>query len=382
MNKPRVVLFTGNYVHIKDGVSLTLNRLVHHLERRGIESIVFGPDTDSYALEPAGRFFGVPSVPSPGRPEYRISLFLPEVLRHEIELFKPNIFHIATPDILGFRALRLSEKMGIPVLSSYHTHFPSYLKYYNLEFLEPSLWKYLHWFYGKCEKVVSPSSSMNEFLIRKGMDQSRMGLWSRGIDTELFTPEKRSPEYRRELGFKDDEIVVAFVSRLVWEKNLETFIQATDIAREKNKKLRVLVGGDGPVLEELQSRMPHAVCTGYKNPPELAKVYAAADIFFFPSETETFGNVTLEAMASGLPALVADAAGSNSLVIDGQTGYILPPYDAQGFADCILKLSQDYGLRKKLSGQARERALTFDWDSIMDGLIDDYSDIIKNSRFI
>ncbi len=381
MTKPRIALFTGNYVHIKDGVSLTLNRLVRHLERRGVESVVFGPGCPEYALEPAGRFVEVPSVPSPGRPEYRISLFFPEVLRHELELFKPDIIHIATPDILGFRALRLAVKQNIPVISSYHTHFPSYLKYYSLDFLEPLLWKYLLWFYNSCDRVVSPSESMNEFLERTGIPKEKLGIWTRGIDTSLFSPENRSNEFRRELGFKDDDIVVTFISRLVWEKNLDTFIEATDKARERNSRIKVLVGGDGPVMEEVRSRMPHAVFTGHRSGAELAKVYAAADIFFFPSETETFGNVTLEAMASGLPALVADAPGSKSLVIEGQTGYILPPNDAAGFAEKIVRLTEDDALRKNMSAEARNRANTFDWEKIMDDLVADYHQLAKAARY-
>ncbi|MCH8558817.1 MAG: glycosyltransferase family 1 protein [Balneolia bacterium] len=376
MARLRVAIFTGNYVHIKDGVSLTLNRLVRHLNSRDVETLVFGPGIKDKAIEPAGRFIEVPSVPPPGRPEYQVSLFLPEVHKLELEDFRPDIIHIATPDILGLIALNYARRHGIPVLSSYHTHFPSYLKYYNFGFLEPLLWKYLLWFYGHCKYVVSPSESMNAYLVRKGIPREKIGLWTRGIESDLFSPEKRDESYRAKLGFEKDDVVVSFISRLVWEKNLETFVKATDIARKKNAKVKVMVGGDGPVMDELKQLMPDAVFTGYQFGEDLAKVYAASDLFFFPSESETFGNVTLEAMSSGVPALVADAVGSKSLVIDGETGYILPPHDAEAFAVKILELAGDEEARRSMATNARKHALSYDWEAIMDGLINDYERVV------
>lgn len=376
MSRLRVAIFTGNYVHIKDGVSLTLNRLVHHLNKREVETLVFGPGIKEKAIEPAGRFIEVPSVPPPGRPEYQVSLFLPEVHKLELEDFRPDLIHIATPDILGLIALNYARKLSIPVLSSYHTHFPSYLKYYGLGFLEPLLWKYLLWFYGHCKYVVSPSESMNGYLVQKGIPREKIGLWTRGIESDLFSPEKRDESYRAKLGFKKDDVVVSFISRLVWEKNLETFVKATDIARKQNAKVKVMVGGDGPIMDELKQLMPDAVFTGYQFGEDLAKVYAASDLFFFPSESETFGNVTLEAMSSGVPALVADAVGSKSLVIDGETGYILPPHDAEAFAAKILELAGDGEARTTMARRARKHALSFDWEAIMDGLICDYERVV------
>ncbi len=381
MSRLRVAIFTGNYVHIKDGVSLTLNRLVRHLENSGVDVLVFGPGTKERAIEPAGRFIEVPSVPPPGRPEYRVSMFLPEVHRLDLEDFKPDVIHIATPDILGLIALKYARKHHIPVLSSYHTHFPSYLKYYGFGFLESLLWKYLLWFYDNCEKVVTPSESMNEFLIKKGISRSKIGLWTRGIESDLFTPENRDEAFRAELGFTKDDVVVSFISRLVWEKNLETFMKATNIARKKNPNIKVMVGGDGPIMDDLKAGMPDAVFTGYQFGRDLAKVYAATDIFFFPSESETFGNVTLEAMSSGVPALVADAMGSKSLVIDGETGYILPPQDAEAFAAKILELAEDEGKRSGMAAKARKHALTYDWQAIMDGLIEDYQKVVDYNRY-
>ncbi|MCH8486074.1 MAG: glycosyltransferase family 1 protein [Candidatus Cyclonatronum sp.] len=377
----KIALFTGNYVHIKDGVSLTLNRLVRYLtEERGFQVMVFGPDISSRAIEPAGTFVEVPSVPAPGRPEYRVSLFLPEVLRHEIELFRPDLIHIATPDFLGLAALRFALRNRIPVLSSYHTHFSSYLKYYGLDVLEGLLWKYLKWFYDRCDVVVSPSESMNEYLLRNGLDAKKVGLWSRGVETELFSPVRRSEAFREQQGFAKDDVVVSYISRLVWEKDPRTFIDAVEKAQAANPKIKVLVGGEGPAREQMAQELPGAVFTGFAFGEALAEIYASSDIFVFPSDTETFGNVTLEAMSSGVPALVANAVGSKSIVLHDKTGYILPVGDAGAFAEGILRLAADSALRADMSAQARERALTFGWSRVMEGLTETYEAVIADHR--
>lgn len=377
----KIALFTGNYVHIKDGVSLTLNRLVRYLtEARGFQVMVFGPDIKTRAINPAGTFVEVPSVPAPGRPEYRVSLFLPEVLRHDIEMFKPDIIHIATPDFLGLAALRFAIRHKIPVVSSYHTHFSSYLKYYGLEVLEGLLWKYLKWFYDRCDAVVSPSESMNEYLLRNGLDAAKVGLWSRGVETELFSPAKRSEAFREKHGFGKDDVVVSYISRLVWEKDPRTFIDAVKKAQQANPKIKAMVGGDGPAREQMEQELPGAVFTGFSYGEALAEIYASSDIFVFPSDTETFGNVTLEAMSSGVPALVADAVGSKSLVVNGETGYVLPIGDAAAFSEAVVRLAGHKELRLQMAVQARERALTFGWPRVMESLIGTYEAVLKEHR--
>ncbi|MFW6348636.1 MAG: glycosyltransferase family 4 protein [Cyclonatronaceae bacterium] len=377
----RVALFTGNFIHIKDGVSLTLNRLVETLLARGMQVLTFGPGIKPPALGPTGDFVEVPSVGAPGRPEYRISLFLPLALRVQLESFRPDIIHIATPDILGAAALRFALRHHIPVISSYHTHFPSYLKYYGLPFLEPLLWKYLFWFYGKCEKVVSPSESMNQFLIQKGMPAEKMGLWSRGIEADIYHPGQRDEAYRRALGFAPEDVVVSFISRLVWEKDLRTFIDSVRLAQQQEPRIKILIGGDGPIRRELENELPDAVFTGYKSGEALARVYAAGDIFCFPSDTETFGKVSLEAMACGLPAVVADAVGSRSLVKHEETGFHVPAQQPEAFARKLLLLARDQPLRRRMSQAAVQHARTYDWPRVMQDLIDAYYEVLARSSF-
>lgn len=370
MNELRIALFTGNYNHIKDGVSLTLNRLVGYLEENGVKVLVFGPSIKEPALKHNGTLVEVPSVAAPGREEYRISLFLPEVHKLELESFDPHLIHIATPDILGFAALRYALRHNIPLVASYHTHFQSYLEYYGVAFLEPLLMKYLKWFYSKCHSVFVPTESMIEVLQRHGFD-ANFRIWARGVDTSLFNPKKRDMEFRRGLGIGDDETVVCYVSRLAWEKGLRSLIDTGKLVLEKDKRVRVLIAGDGPAMAEMKNEFPEAIYTGFVFGEDLAKVYASSDVFFFPSITETFGNVVLEAMASGLPAVVADATGSKSLVVDGVTGLISDPRNPEDFANNILKIAGDAELRQKMAKNAHERAGMFEWNTILGQLLTD-----------
>ncbi|MDR9408924.1 MAG: glycosyltransferase, partial [Balneolaceae bacterium] len=251
----RVAIFTGNYNHIKDGVSITLNRLVDYLQKNEVEVLVFGPTVPDPAIDHVGRLVPIPSMKMPGRPEYRFTIWFPKKAKNVLEIFQPDLLHLATPDILGIKALLWAEKKGIPVVSSYHTHFSSYLKYYKLSAIESFFWNYLEWFYGKCRQVYVPSESMAEIL-KKNNIKTNLKLWERGIDRELFNPSKRDMEWRRKLGFKYEDIVITFVSRLVWEKNLKLF--STVVQRLKNKyaSVKAMVVGEGPARNEMMEMLP------------------------------------------------------------------------------------------------------------------------------
>lgn len=376
MSELRVAIFTGNYNHIRDGVSLTLNRLVAFLEEQNIPVIIFGPTSDEPALEHNGEFISVPSVPMPGRPEYRVSTSFPESARRRLHEFGPTLVHLATPDLLGFRALRWAQENKVQIVSSYHTHFTSYLKYYNLEMLELLGWKYLAWFYSQCKHVYVPTPSMAAKLNEQGIIHG-IRIWARGVHTDDFSPEKRDMEWRRSIGFDDHEKVVTFVSRLVWEKNLQTFV---DVIKKLDDTVRPMVVGDGPAMKELQGMLPEAHFTGFITGEELYKAYASSDIFLFPSETETFGNVTLEAMSSGLPCVVADATGSRSLVESGINGFLAPPRNTAEFARCIKKIAEDDGLRQKMGETARQKALAYSWHNVNTELLENYKEALGSTR--
>ncbi|HLT45677.1 MAG TPA: glycosyltransferase family 1 protein [Rubricoccaceae bacterium] len=369
----RIALFTGNYVHIRDGVSLTLNRLVRYLEAHGHEVLVFAPTVDDPALEPAGTLLPVPSVPAPGRPEYRLSVAFPKKARARLEAFDPDLVHVATPDYLGVRAVRWAQKRGVPAVASFHTHFASYLKYYHLGAIEPTLWAYGRWFYRHCAQVYVPSEAMAEVLRENGITTPTR-LWSRGIEAGRFAPAKRSAVWRAGHGFRAP--VVAFVSRLVWEKGLETFAEVVERLEREGVPHHSLIVGDGPAREALERRLTATVFTGHLEGEALATAYASSDVFLFPSETETFGNVTLEAMASGLPTVAADASGSRGLVRDGVTGFLCPPGDDAAFYDAVVGLVRNDRQRVRLGAAARREALTYDWGAIMDRLVGYYDEVL------
>lgn len=378
MSELRVALFTGNYNHIRDGVSLTLNRLVGFLEEKGIPVIVFGPTVDEPAFEHNGELVSVPSVRMPvsGRSEYRVTVGFPKEAKRRLNQFNPTLVHLATPDLLGFRAMRWAQANDVQIVSSYHTHFTSYLQYYNLEMLEQLGWKFLVWFYSQCKHVYVPSPSMADELNNHGIDKG-VRIWARGVYTDRFHPDKRDMDWRRSIGFEDDDKVVTFVSRLVWEKELQTYV---DVVKKLGGTIRPMIVGDGPARKELEQMLPKAHFTGFVTGKELHRAYASSDIFFFPSASETFGNVTLEAMSSGLPCVVADATGSRSLVEPGVNGYLAPPRDTEEFARCIKEISSDDNLRNKMGKAARQKALAYSWDKINQKLLDNYYEVLDESK--
>lgn len=369
----RIAIFTGNYNHIADGVSLTLNRLVDFLDKQGHEVVVFGPTVSNPPVQHKGEFCEVPSIPAIGRPEYRISIGLGAAAKDRLKTLQPDIVHIATPDLLGVIGLKYALNRKIPLVATYHTHFASYLKYYGYDVLESILWKYLSWFYSKCRQLYVPSESMKDVLADVGI-KSEMAIWERGIETDRFTPEKKSSEWRVENGFSEDEKIVLFVSRLVKEKGIDTIIETY---KRTSSKVSWCIVGEGPAMSEMKNNMPEAIFTGKLFGEELARAYASCDIFFFPSDTETFGNVTLEAMSSGLPCVVADATGSKSLVEMNENGFLVGSNDSINFAHWIELLAVEEKIRERMSVSSRKKAEHYDWNNILNKMVTYYGAIIN-----
>ena len=370
----RIALFTGAYNHIADGVSLTLNRLVDYLGHKGAEVRVYAPTTDRPALRHAGTLVPVRSIQAPGRPDYRVSLGLSGDAQRNLTEFRPSLFHIATPDFLGLSALRTARRTGTTVVASYHTHFASYLDYYRLGILEGGVWGYLRWFYNECRHVYVPTPSMLQVLEQHGIT-SDMRLWPRGVESDLFNPSRRSLAWRRAKGFEDEDVVVTFVSRLVAEKGLKVVEEVARGLASRKVPHKILIVGDGPEGPSLRSALPAAVFAGHLRGEDLATAYASSDIFLFPSETETFGNVTLEAMSSGLSAVVANATGSNALVTDGLNGYLVTPRDSAEFLDRVARLIENTELRGQMGAAARQAAEQYEWSRILDRIASYYEEL-------
>jgi len=373
----RVALITSSYNFIADGVALTLNRLVGYLEKHGVEVLVFAPVAQQPAFAHQGTLVPVPSLPLPGRPEYRLALGMAGYLKRQLLDFEPDIVHLAVPDLLGQAALALARTHNIPAVASYHTRYETYLRHYwYLAPLEGWLKRTLRSFYGQCREVYVPSDSVRDALLADGL-RDNFKPWPRGIDTERFAPDKRSAAWRARHGIGADELVVLHVSRLVREKRLDTLtkaLQATTVPH------RVVIVGDGPDRDYVQTELPQAVFTGFLDGDALATAYASSDIFVFPSDSESFGNVTLEAMASGLPCVCADATGSRSLVAAGETGFLAPADDADGFARHIATLAGDRTLRRRMGEAARARALGFSWEETLAKMLGYYRALLAGTR--
>lgn len=377
----RVALFSGNYNYVVDGPARALNRLVAHIERRGGKALVFAPAARRPAFKHAGEMVAVPSVALPGRRrEYRLALGLPKAARARLDAFRPTIVHVAAPDLLGLSALDYARAKNIPAVASFHTRFDTYPRYYGLKALEPQVTRYLRYFYARCARVYAPSDSMAAELRRDGIGAD-IRLWARGVDQALFNPGRRDMGWRRAQGFGDDDVVVAFVGRLVLEKGIDAFAGAVNAAQTANPSIRALIIGDGPARAHFERALPGAVFTGHLDGEGLARGYASADIFLNPSVTETFGNVTLEAMASGLPAVAAAASGSRSLIAEGETGLLIADAaSAEGYARALIALAEDGARRAQMGAAALNRARAFDWDVILDGLLADYREVMIGSQ--
>jgi phosphatidylinositol alpha 1,6-mannosyltransferase len=372
----RVALFSGNYNYVRDGANQALNRLVGYLLRQGAQVRVYSPTVEHPAFPPTGDLVSVPSVPVPGRPEYRLGIGVPARVRRDLADFDPNVLHCAVPDIVGHRALSWARKRKIPVVSSVHTRFDTYLQYYGLQFLEPTTRAIMRRFYRRCDAIVVPAESTAAIFRAQRMNKF-ISIWSRGVDRAQFNPEMRNLEWRRARGIADDDMVVAFLGRLVLEKGLDVFSDAIDAARARGVPLKVLAIGDGPARGYFEERLPDAIFTGQLTGKELGTALASADVFLNPSITETFGNVTLEAMASGLPVAAAAASGATSLVQDGVTGILDEGADIDGFADALAAYQRDPALRARHGKAGLAFAKMMDWDEINGALMHVYERVIE-----
>lgn len=379
MEPKRIAVFTGNYVNIVDGVALTLNRMVGHFMRRGHEVVVFGPEGPTRELAPTGEFVGLPSIPAPPQPQYRLATHMPRAARARLKSLRPDIVHLATPDIMGLWGRAYGRKHKLPVVTSFHSNIVSYLDYVPaLKRFQGAGWKFFRYFYEGCDHIYVPTQSMADELRKQkiGVPRppfgERLRLWPRGVDTERFSPSKRDLAWRRSLGVADDERVVLFVARLAWEKGLDTLAATIKMLEDSKIPHRSMIVGEGVGYEPLQKRLPNTIFTGKLQGEELPRAFASADLFLYPSATETFGNVILEAMASGLAVVAADAPGSRSVVAPDVSALLAKPEDAAGFFAQSKTLLGDDALRASLSEAGLARSANFSWEQAMDGLLENY----------
>ncbi|MGB7656000.1 MAG: glycosyltransferase family 1 protein [Novosphingobium sp.] len=367
----RIALFSGNYNITVDGANRALNRLVGYLLRCGAAVRVYSPTVENPGMEPVGDLVSLPSLPIPTRSEYRFSTGVNARIRRDLAEFAPNIVHVSAPDISGHRAVSWARDQGLPVVASVHTRFETYLPYYHLGLLAPAAIALQRRFYRRCDALVAPSQSMVDVLRTERMG-SDIGIWSRGVDRTIFDPARRDLAWRRSLGIADGDFVIGFLSRVVMEKGLDVFCDTIDELRRRGVAHKVLVVGEGPARAWFEERLSDGIFIGFTGGQSLGRAVASMDVMFFPSETEAFGNVSLEAMASGIPVVAAAATGSENLVDDGQSGRLIAPGNIAGYADAIAayvgnrQLAQGHGA----AGEVLSR--DYDWDKINQAVADTY----------
>ena len=374
----RVALFTESSLPWVDGVSRTLGQLFTTMLKRGIDFRIYSPIEPSpeYAWSDRVRF--VKSFAFPLYRAYRISMPDKRWLRADLDAFQPDVIHICTPTPAPFWAQGYARSRGLQVAGSFHTDFVGYMRYYRAGFIQAPAWKALAWFYNRCDGTFAPSTNFVEDLRRRGV--RNVNLWSRGIDCDQYSPVHRDPALRQALGADEDTPLLLMVSRLVKEKDLADLIGIDRVLKRRGLKYRLALVGDGPFRAELERGLPDAHFAGQQVGVELARWYASADVFVFPSTTETFGNVVQEAMASGLATVVVDKGGPSSLLQDGVSGLVARANDVDEIAAKVAGLIEDPQRRRRMGEEARSLAMTRTWDVVNGALIGAYESMASKHR--
>lgn len=374
----KIAIFTDTFTPQVNGVALTFQRFVDYLDKEGIEYRLFVPETEETDLF-SNQIFRFASYPFFLYPECRLAF--PNVLhiKKELEQFKPDIIHVATPFNIGLAGVYYAKKLGIPLVGSYHTHFDRYLQYYDLQFLSNFIWKYLRWFHRSFKKTFVPSYETKTELINRGF--SNVDIWSRGVDCSLFHPHFSSTRLRDQYEITEPYIL-SYVGRLAPEKDLDVLMNiAHQLPAHIRKQVHWLIAGNGPLYEELQQQKPeNMTLTGYIKGESLAELYAISDLFVFPSSTETFGNVVLESFACGTPVVGAKAGGVQEIIEHGRTGMLCQPGNVEEFMESITELVSKKSLLKMMNLEARNYALSQSWDRIFSDLLNQYEDVITETE--
>lgn len=373
----RIAYFNGTLRTGQDGVTRVLYRVAGAALERGHQIVGFAP---ALPADPADRPFPmtrVPSVPMPLHRAYRLALPGTAPFARELERFAPDIIHLNSPCTLGFAAARWGREHGVPVVATYHTHFPAYPRYYNLRPVEELTWWIVRKLYNGIARTFVPSQAVAAELAEHGV--MNLEHLSNGIDLEQFGPGFRSELWRAEHHCADRPAVL-FVSRLVWEKDLRVLAEAYQALRSTHgDRFAMIVVGDGHARAELETMMPGALFLGHLRGADLAQAYASCDIFAFPSTTETFGLVTVEAMASGLVPVAAAQGGALDIIEQGRSGRLVPPLDAEAMAREIGELLERRAVRGAMAEQAIERAGAFGWSPLLDRLFEAYTSVISTA---
>jgi glycosyltransferase involved in cell wall biosynthesis len=351
----RIALVTDTYTPQVNGVTTVVRRMAQTLAGAGHACAVVAPRYPDGDPPQAGEL-RLPSLPFPAYPAIRLSLLAGRRVARYLDAFQPDLVHVATEGPLGLAGRRYALRRRLPLVTAFHTDFPAYCRHYGAARLEPTVWRWLLWFHRPARLIHTPGEFVRDTLVDKGLRQAV--VWGRGVDTDQFRPDRDRAPWRWRLGLPAGVALVLHVGRLAPEKNLEMLWESWTIARAAlGRRAQFVVAGDGPTGALVRGRMPWATHLGFLGRDALADLYAAADLCVLPSATETCGLVALEAMASGVPVVAADAGGFRESVRHGVTGLLARPKDPEALAAHIVHLVMERDRRLAMAMAARRFAL-------------------------
>lgn len=357
----RIALITETYPPEVNGVAMTNQRLVRGLIALGHQILLIKPQRSGTAdiTSPDLQVHDVFGLPIPTYPDLKVGLPKPIQLEHAFEVFHPNVVHIATEGPLGFSGLLAARKLGIPTTSTFHTNFQDYCADYGAAFAGQLMLRYLRWFHNLCASTTVPDEHLITRLENAGL--KRLKKLGRGADTELFTSRRRSDALRASWGASTNSAVALYVGRVAAEKNIPLVLQAWEKARKKQPDLRMVVVGDGPIRAKLESQWPEVHFAGMRFDEDLAAHYASADLFLFASESETFGNVVVEALASSLVVLTYNYAAGRQFIRHRDNGFVVGKGDTAAFHSQLDTILQHRGDWPRIRQAARDTAEAYPW---------------------
>jgi len=372
----RVAIFTDTYAPHVNGVARTLARLTAALQKRDHGARVF--TVADPRAELSGDVVRWPGVPFWGYPELRLAAPSSRSVLERLRAWEPTLVHVATPFGLGLAGIRAAKRLGVPVVSSYHTSFSEYARFYGFGALAAPGWVYLRWFHNRTCRTYVPTRTVSDDLVARSFRNVR--LWPRGIDADVFNPRWRNQELRRSWGAGHDTVVVAYVGRLAKEKGVDVALDAVASLRarlgERRREFVFVLVGDGPHEQALRARAPNGTMfLGRLTGQSLSEAYASADVLLFPSTTDTFGNVLLEGMASRLGAIAADVPQSREVC--GTTAHFFQAGNAVDLSAQLARLVEDRDGLERLRQAAFMNARTRDWDAVFDALFADYEAVCR-----
>jgi phosphatidylinositol alpha 1,6-mannosyltransferase len=367
----RIAIATDTYEPQTNGVSRTLGMATRALIERGHDVRVFTPDDPNAVPDP--RIVPFRSRPFWAYPQLRLTAPMTGQMVAAMTKWRPDLIHVATPFGVGLSALWTSQRLKIPLISSYHTSLAAYARFYNLGALSGIGWKYLRWFHNQSARTMVPTMTIRKELTEQGF--SNLSIWGRGIDASAFNPTWRSEVRRASWGASSSTLVVAYVGRLAQEKGVTIALAAMrEIANEKHDTAFVFAG-DGAFEVECRRLAPAGTTfTGRISGRELSETYASADAFVFPSTTDTFGNVLQEAMASRLAVVAADVPQTREVV--GRAGLLIAPEDSSAMATALRSMLASPALVEQLRNNALESVAGRTWDATFDQLERAYAEAV------